>query len=68
MMSHDACTSGTFQFLTVASLQRFKIEALIPAPASREMLSVIKFLNAQNLAPIKIHHTELILGKFRVLT
>ena len=32
MMSHNACTSGTSRVLTVASLQRLKLEALIPAP------------------------------------
>ena len=32
MTSHDACTSGTTRVLTVASLQRLKMEALIPAP------------------------------------
>ena len=31
------------------------MEALIPAPADCEVRSVIKFLNAQNIAPIEIH-------------
>ena len=31
------------------------MEALIPAPADREVQSVIKFLNVQSIAPIKIH-------------
>ena len=31
--SHDACTSETSRVLTVASLERWKMEALIPAPA-----------------------------------
>ena len=30
---HDACTSGTSRVLTLASLQRLKMEALIPASA-----------------------------------
>ena len=30
MTLHDACTSGTSRVLTVASLQRLKMEALIP--------------------------------------
>ena len=45
MTSHNVCTSGTYQVLTVASLQRLKVEALIPAPADCEVWSVIKFLN-----------------------
>ena len=55
MMSHDASTSGISRVLTVASLQRLKMEALIPAPADCEMRSVIKFLNAQSTGPMKIH-------------
>ena len=43
MMSHDACTSETSRVLTVASLQRLKMEALIPAPVDCEVRSVIKF-------------------------
>ena len=42
MTSHDVCTSGTSRVLTVASLQRLKIEALIPAPADCEVRSTIK--------------------------
>ena len=53
--SHDSCTSRTSRVLTVASLQRLKMEALIPAPADCEVRSVIKFLNAQNIAPIEFH-------------
>ena len=45
MTSHDAWTSGTYRVLTVASLQRLKVEALIPDPADCEVWSVIKFLN-----------------------
>ena len=44
MTSHEACTSGTSLVLTVASLQRLKLEALIPAPADCEVRSVIQFL------------------------
>ena len=64
MTPHDARTSGTSQVLTVASLQRLKMEALIPAPADFEVRSVIKFLNAQRIAPIEINHTGLVLGEF----
>ena len=49
-------TSRTSQVLTVTSLQRLKMEALIPAPAGCEVCSVIKFLNAQSIALIRIHH------------
>ena len=55
MTSLDACTRGTSRVLTVASLQRLKTEALIPAPADCEVQSVTKFLNAQSTAPIEIH-------------
>ena len=55
MTSHDECTSGTARFLTVASLQLLKMEALIPAPADCEERFVIKFLNAQSTEPIEIH-------------
>ena len=37
MTSYDACNSGTSRVLTVASLQRLKMEALIPAPADCEV-------------------------------
>ena len=43
MILHDASTSGTCRVLTVASLQRLKMEALIPAPADGEVRSVLKF-------------------------
>ena len=55
IMSHDTYTSENSRVLTVASLQGLKMEALIPAPADYEMLSVIKFLNAQSIASIEIH-------------
>ena len=44
MTSHDAFISGTSRVLIVASLQRFKMEALIPAATNCEVRSVIKFL------------------------
>ena len=56
MTSHDACTSGTSGVLTVASLQRLNMEALIPAPADREVWSLIKVLNAQSIAPRNSSH------------
>ena len=37
-MSHNACTSGTFRVLTVASLQRLKVKALTP---TRRLWSVV---------------------------
>ena len=43
------------QVLTVASLQRLKIGALIAAPADFEVRSVIKVFNTQTLAPTEIH-------------
>ena len=52
---HDACISGTCRALTVAPLQRLKMEALIPAPDDFEVRYLIKFLNAQSIAPIEIH-------------
>ena len=48
MTSHDTCTSGTFRVLTVASLQRLKMEALIPAPSDYEVRSMIKFFAGRN--------------------
>ena len=55
MTTHDACTSRTSRVLIVASLQRLKMEALIPAPADCEVPSVIKFFNPQSIAPIEIY-------------
>ena len=55
MTSHEACTSRTSRVLTVASLQRLKMEALIPAPDNCEVQYIRKFLNAQSIAPIEIH-------------
>ena len=54
MTSHNTCTSGTSRVLTEASLQRLTMEALIPAPVDCEVRSMIKFLNAQSIVPIKI--------------
>ena len=44
MTLNDAFTSGTSRVLAVATLQRLKLEALIPAPTDCEVWSVIKFL------------------------
>ena len=55
MTSHETFTSGTSRILTVASLQRLKMEALNPALADCEVWSMIKILNAQSIAPIEIH-------------
>ena len=54
-MSHDSCSTGTFRVLTLASLQRMKLEALIPAPSDGEVRSIIKFLNAESIVPIEVH-------------
>ena len=62
MLSHDACTSGTSQVLTIASLQRLKMEALIPAPTDSEVQSVMKFLNAQSIAAIEIRQMSQVHG------
>ena len=56
MSWHGACASGTCRVLSVASLHWFKMDAAIPAPAAREVRSVMKFLNAQGIAPIEIYH------------
>ena len=55
MMSHDVCSSETSLVLTVALLQRLKMEPLIPAPVKYGVCSVIKFLKAQSIAPIELH-------------
>ena len=55
MKSHDSCTNRSSRVLIVASLQRMKLEARIPAPADCEVRSVIKFFNAQSIAPFEIH-------------
>ena len=56
MTSHNVCTSGTSRVLTVVSLQRLKMEALILAPADCDVRFVIRFLNEESIAPIEIHH------------
>ena len=56
------CTSGTFWVLTVASLQRLKMESLIPAPADSEVQSVLKFLDAQSIVPIEIPQLRQVYG------
>ena len=48
MTSHESCTSGTSRDPKVASLQRLKMEPLIPAPADCEVRSVIMFSKAQS--------------------
>ena len=55
LTSHEACTGGISRVPTVASLQRLKMEALILSSADCEVRSLIKFLNAQSIAPIEIH-------------
>ena len=55
MISHDACTSGTSRVFTIVSLQRMKMEVLIPAPVYWEGAVFVKFLNAQSIASIEIH-------------
>ncbi|KAJ4444382.1 hypothetical protein ANN_06174 [Periplaneta americana] len=47
--------SRTSQVLSVASLHWLKMDAPIPAPATCEVQSVMKFLNAQGIAPIEIY-------------
>ncbi|KAJ4428981.1 hypothetical protein ANN_25977 [Periplaneta americana] len=46
--------SGTSRVLSVASLHWLNMDVPIPAPAECEVRSVIKFLNAQGIAPIGI--------------
>ena len=55
MTSQDVATSGIFRVITVASLQRLKVEAHIAAPADCGVRSVIKVFNVQSIAPIEIH-------------
>ncbi|KAJ4447936.1 hypothetical protein ANN_09945 [Periplaneta americana] len=54
MSWHGACASGTSRVLSVASLHWLKMDVPIPAPVECEVRSVIKFLNAQGIAPIEI--------------
>ncbi|KAJ4447820.1 hypothetical protein ANN_09828 [Periplaneta americana] len=57
--SPSAAISESDWFLSrlvpVAWQQWSEMEALIPSPAAYEVRSVIKFLNAQSIAPIEIH-------------
>ena len=54
MISHGACTSETSLVVTVASLQRLILEALIPVPADCEVRSVIKFFECTDLSADRI--------------
>ena len=55
MTSHVPCTSGTSRIFTASSLQRLKLETLVPVPADFEVRPVIKFLNAKTRAPNEIN-------------
>ncbi|KAJ4443868.1 hypothetical protein ANN_05655 [Periplaneta americana] len=55
MSWHGACASGTSRVLSVASLHWLKMDVPIPAPAECEVRSVMKFLNAQGIAPIEMY-------------
>ncbi|KAJ4426903.1 hypothetical protein ANN_26702 [Periplaneta americana] len=49
------CQPDRSRLVPVAWQQWSEMEALIPSPAACEVRSVIKFFNAQNIAPIEIH-------------
>ncbi|KAJ4448384.1 hypothetical protein ANN_10400 [Periplaneta americana] len=49
------CQPDRFRLVPVAWQQWSEMEALIPSPAACEVRSVIKFFNAQSIAPIEIH-------------
>ena len=66
VITYGACTSGSSRVLTIASLQRLKMEALIPAPADCEVRSVIKFLSAKCIAPIEIRQLCEVYGHKRL--
>ena len=66
MTSHDTFTSGIPRVLTVASLQRLKMEALNPGTVNFEERSVMEVLNAQNKARRSKFVTLLVFGEFRV--
>ena len=55
MRSDDARTSEISRVPTIALLQRLNMGTLNPAPADSEVRSVIKFCNAQCIAPVEIH-------------
>ncbi|KAJ4438194.1 hypothetical protein ANN_14133 [Periplaneta americana] len=54
MSWHGTYASRTSRVLSVASLYWLKMDTPITAPAECEVRSVIKFLNAQGIAPIEI--------------
>ncbi|KAJ4438533.1 hypothetical protein ANN_14478 [Periplaneta americana] len=49
------CQPDRSRLVSVAWQQWSEMEALIPSPAACEVRSVIKFFNAQSIAPIDIH-------------
>ncbi|KAJ4451843.1 hypothetical protein ANN_03321, partial [Periplaneta americana] len=49
------CQPDRSRLVPVAWQQWSEMEALIPSPAACEVRSVIKFFNAQSIAPIEIH-------------
>ncbi|KAJ4427623.1 hypothetical protein ANN_25271 [Periplaneta americana] len=51
--SLKAVRNGTSRVLSVASLHWLKMDVPIPAHAADEVRSVIKFLNAEGIAPIE---------------
>ena len=55
MTWYKSRTRGTSRLLTVTSLQRLKMEALISAPADCKVRYLIKFLNEWSIEPIEIH-------------
>ncbi|KAJ4428146.1 hypothetical protein ANN_24160 [Periplaneta americana] len=52
---NDSCASRKSRLVPVAWQQWSEMEALIPSPAACEVRSVIKFFNAQSIAPVEIH-------------
>ena len=56
---YRALISGNFRVLTLVSLQRLKMEALIPAPADVEMRSMIKFWMHRDQLCQVYGHTQL---------
>ncbi|KAJ4429991.1 hypothetical protein ANN_22195 [Periplaneta americana] len=55
MMLVKMITPDSSRLVPVAWQQWSEMEALIPSPAACEVRSVIKFFNAQSIAPIEIH-------------
>ena len=64
MMLQSTCSSWTSRVLTVPSLQQLRL--LFQLPLTVKCGFVIKFLNAQSIALIEIHHTGLTFREFRV--